>query len=176
MIYNYSSAPLSEFMQSRVIDIELEHGFEFDYTPTIQEITKRCEIIVDFAIKNNHKRVYLKNFSTFQSHLIQAFQSQNIRVFVPLYKDMSLTEVVISYNTHNEVAYFNEIGLYELNASSLMTVEYMGHQETEFRFKSDRSSITISIDESFIDEVRTNNIHRLMTSKYNIIISNDFSS
>ncbi len=176
MIFNYSFAPISEFMKSvGVVDIEdqeLFHLLDFDYTPTIQEITKRCRKIVDHAISNNHNKIYLKNYATFHTHLIQEFQSQDIRIFVPEYETMDSEEYITSYKVYNKMAYLSEVGLVELDSCSGLFVEYLNHNESVFMFRSSRSEISIDIDRSIIDEVRTNNIYYLISSKYNISISN----
>lgn len=177
MIYNYSFSPISDFIRSRGVvehddTRQLKHHLEFEYTPTIQEIRLRCSKIVDSAIKNRHIRVYLKNYSTFQSFLIHEFQTRGIRVYVPLFENMELDEELISYNSLNIIAYQIENGLSELANIPISIAEYTGNSNDEFTFRSQRSSITITLTETFIEEVRVNNIHHIMNYKYNIIITN----
>jgi tetratricopeptide (TPR) repeat protein len=179
VIFNYSFSPLSDFIRSKgVVDLEddrieeLSNHLKFEYTPTLQGIRMRCSLIVDHAIANNHFKVYIKNYSTFQSYLVQEFQSRKIKVFVPLYENMAQDEDLMSYYGFNKIAYFNEVGVYELNFSSVIAVEYLSHSDNSFIFKSLKATVGIYFDESFIDEVRTGNIHHLMFSKYNISISN----
>jgi hypothetical protein len=131
-IYNYSFESVTKFAPKLdIVELTEEENeslkafFEFEFLPTHQEISDRCIAIVQQALKKNHSAVFIRNYDSFQSFLVQEFQKNGISVFVPYYQ--SYTELTTDLENQN----FNDIIELPLISHPLFTV----------------SNVTMSIDD-----------------------------
>lgn len=124
-IVNYSFHPVTEYVKTlgiteldEDVNENLKLLFEFKHTPTHYEIRDRCQKIVQHAIENDHRAVFIRNYETFQSYLIQEFQKNEIRVFIPYYYSYKYTESIVGYDLLNHIAYLSINDIIELPIQS----------------------------------------------------------
>ncbi len=180
-ITNYSFHPVHENVKEMgVVELSdkanqmLKSLLEFDLTPTRQEIRERCRGIVKHALFMKHKAVFLRNYEIYQSELVNEFQRNEIRVFVPVYKDNRYSENIVSIievpnNNHPELIE-SKIYLLQNGPSNQLFVE--GNLDSgiqvKFNLAEGETSDIINWFQSFIKQIRAVPIPDFLNSKLGV--------
>lgn len=109
-IYNYSFYAITEHLKSRgVKDLDdygdLKSLMTLSFTDTRSDIEDRLQKIVDHALENKVKAVFLRNYDSLQSYMIAQFIKSKIRVFVPFYNSYDVNENIIGKNLVSVITY-----------------------------------------------------------------------
>ncbi len=120
-IINYSFHDLNEYAHNLgIVDLaeevneRLKQYFEFELPPPQNEIRDRCKRIVQYALDNDHSAVFIRNNEIFQINLIQEFQNNRFRVFVPYYLS----------HKYNEIDHTNEANLKTIDIVELAVISH----------------------------------------------------